>query len=161
MKQLWLRCYGKSRRASAEPILFFFAALLLPWLAIADVPATEFFVIDTASLAKFAPTDEALDAIPSTQLSKVSVAHGLYIDSGRLIFSTETFRIDAEFSGSAYQPKGQATPINYRINASNNRTTWSVASLQGNATKLGNQFITENWRNQRLIVLFRFIDLKR
>ena len=53
------------------------------------------------------------------------------------------------------------TSIGYNISASNDQTTWSLLSVQGSATKQGNQYITENWRTQPVTVVLRFLDLKK
>jgi len=141
---------------------------LILWLALgftglsqADVPSTEFFAIETSKLTKFAPTDAALDSLSRAQLVEVSIAHGLYRGGLAMKFDTATFRMDARFSGSALSPMGDPTSIGYNISASNDQTTWSLLSVQGSATKQGNQYITENWRRQPVTVILRFLDLKK
>ncbi|MEP6668173.1 MAG: hypothetical protein ABJF10_03420 [Chthoniobacter sp.] len=141
--------------------LAFCVALWLPGIARADAPATEFFAIETARLATLAPTDAALGTLSTAQLSTVSMAHGWYGGGLTMTFSTATFRIDARFSGSADFPGRGPASIGYRISASNDQTTWSVLSVQGTATKQGNQFVTENWRKQPVTVVLRFLDLKQ
>ncbi|HEV7405669.1 MAG TPA: hypothetical protein VGO11_22185 [Chthoniobacteraceae bacterium] len=139
-------------------ILFF--VRLLGTACHADVPATEFFAIDTTRLAKLAPTDAALDSLSSVELSEVSIAHGWYGDGLAMRFLTSTFRIDARFGGSA-SPRAKASSITYHIDASNDQTSWSLLSEQGVATKHGKQFITENWRTKPIAVILRFLDLKK
>ena len=136
-------------------------ALLLPGASRADEPATEFFAIETAKLTKLAPTEAVLDALSSTQLAEVSIAHGWYSGGLAMIFSTSTFRIDARFSGSANFRDGGPASIGYQIDASNNQTNWSLLSEHGTATKQGKQFITENWRKQRITVVLRFLILRQ
>jgi hypothetical protein len=136
----------------------FFVALFFTAPLHADAPATEFFAIETAKLAKFAPADSALDALSSNQLADISIAHGWYEGGLAMRFLTPTFRIDARFSGSA----GDApSSIAYNIAAGNDQTSWSLLSERGAATKQGKQFVTENWRKQRITVILRFLDLKQ
>ncbi len=141
---------------------------LLLWMALgfaglshADVPSTEFFAIETATLTKLAPTDAALDSLSSNRLAEVSIAHGWYSGGLAMRFDTATFRMDARFSASAHSPTGDPTSIGYNISASNDQTTWSLLSVQGSATKHGRQFITENWGTQPVTVVLRFLDLKK
>lgn len=138
-----------------------FVALWLPAASLADAPATEFFAIETAKLAKLAPTDAALDDLSGTQLSEVSIAHGWYGGGLAMTFSTATFRVDARFSSSANFSDRATASIGYRISASNDQMSWSLLSTQGMATKQGKQFITEHWRSQPVTVLLRFLDLKQ
>ncbi|MEI6234553.1 MAG: hypothetical protein WCT04_15980 [Planctomycetota bacterium] len=126
----------------------------------ADAPATEFFAIDTAKLAKLAPTDAALDSLSAVELSEISIAHGWYDGGLAMRFDSSTFRIDARFGGSA-DIRGAALPITYHIDASKDQTSWSLLSEKGAATKLGKQFVTENWRTTRITIILRFLDLKK
>jgi hypothetical protein len=142
-------------------ILFLCAALSFPEISRADAPATEFFAIETAKLMKAAPTDAALDALSSTQLSEISVAHGWYGGGLSIIFSTATFRIDARFGGSADFPGHGPASIGYDINASNDRTRWTILAEHGVATKQGRQWMTEQWRKQPITVILRFLNLKQ
>ena len=143
----------------------FFVALLfalsLPRSSRADVPATEFFAIETAKLAALAPTDAALDALSRVQLAEISIAHGWYDGEGRsTIFDTATFRLDARFDGSAdLSVRGPAT-IGYAIHASHDHKSWTLLSVDGAAAKQGKQYITEGWRKQPITVILRFLDLK-
>ena len=141
---------------------------LLVWMALgfaglshADVPSTEFFAIETAKLAKLAPTDAALDSLSSNQLAEASVAHGWYGGGLAMRFNTATFRMDARFSSNAHAPTGDSTSIGYNISASNDQKTWSLLSVQGSAAKQGSQFITKHWRRQPVTVILRFFDLKK
>ena len=136
-------------------------AVLLTATSHADAPATEFFAIETAKLAKIAPTDETLDILSTTQLADISIVHGWYDGGLAMRFVTSTFRIDARFSSSVDIRANATATIDYHIDASNDQTSWSLLSEQGAANKHGNQFITENWRKQKITVILRFLDLKR
>ena len=137
------------------------AVLMIAGACRADHPATEFFVIKTETLAKLAANDSDLDALSSSKLREISVATGWYKESLKLVFTTETFRINAQFSGIAdFTAKGPAS-IGYNIDAGKDHEGWSVASERGRATKLGKQFVTENWRTQPVVVVLRFLDLKQ
>ncbi len=144
----------------------FFAALVIglvagfPRAAHADVPATEFFAIETSKLAKLAPGDADLEALSSTKLAEVSIAHGWYRDGLSMRFDTATFRMDARFTASAFPQRGSAS-IGYNISASNDPSTWNLLAVQGLAARQGGQFITENWRAQPVTVILRFLDLKK
>ena len=140
--------------------LIVFMVRLLCSACHADAPATEFFAIDTARLSKLAPTDAALDSLSAAQLSEISIAHGWYDGGLAMRFLTSTFRIDARFGGTA-DIRGKASSITYHIDASNDQTSWSLLSEQGIATKQGRQFITENWRKQRITVILRYLELKQ
>lgn len=133
---------------------------MLPDASRADVPATEFFVTKTNELMKLAPTDTDLDALSGVTLAKISTAHGWYGRALAMTFSTATFRIYARFGDVADFTRGGPTAIEYHIDASNDQTSWDVASVEGRAMKLGKQFITENWRTQPTVVILRFLDLK-
>lgn len=148
---------------SSPPLLalILWMAFGLSGLSHADVPATEFFAIETAKLTKLAPNDTALDSLSGNQLAEISLAHGWYGGGLAMRFDTATFRMDARFSASAHAPTGDPASIGYNISASNNPTSWSLLSVQGSATKLGRQFITENWRTQSVTVVLRFLDLKK
>lgn len=148
---------------SSPPLLalILWMAFGLSGLSRADVPATEFFAIETAKLTKLAPTDVDLDSLSSNQLAEVSLAHGRYSGGLAMRFDTAAFRMDARFSASAHVPTGDPTSIGYNISASNDQKTWSLLSVQGSAIKLGRQFITENWRTQPVTVVLRFLDLKK
>ena len=126
--------------------------------AIADAPATEFFVVDTAKLAALASDDTKLDSISGDQLCKISVFRGSYTGGLSMRSETASFRTDARFT-STFSESHDA--MDYNISASSNPRTWDVCSEQGRAQKIGKQFVTKNWRTQRLAVIFRFLDLKR
>lgn len=160
--RLWSLSLGSWRLAMRYLViaLILLVGRLLVTACHADVPATEFFAIETAQLAKLAPTDASLDTLSSVQLSGVSIAHGWYDGGLAMRFLTSTFRIDARFGGSA-DPRANASSITYHIDASNDQTSWSLLSEQGVATKQGKQFITEGWRTKRITVILRFLDLKK
>lgn len=141
--------------------LILWMALGFSGLSHAEAPATEFFAIETSKLTKLAPTDADLDSLSRNQLDEVSLAHGWYHDGLAMRFDTATFRMDARFSDSAHTPTGDPASIGYNICASNNQKTWSLLTVQGSPTKLGKQFITENWRTQPVTVVLRFLDLKK
>lgn len=126
--------------------------------AFADVPATEFFVVDSAKLAALAPDDTKLDSISAEQLGKISVLRGSYTGGLSMRSTASRFRIDARFTSAFSETKN---PIGYNISASSNPGTWDVCSERGSARKTGRQFVTENWRSARLAVVLRFLDLKR
>jgi hypothetical protein len=67
----------------------------------ADFPVTEFFAIESAKLAKLAPTDADLDLLTTGKLAEISVVHGSYWNGTAMRFLTPTFRIDARFDGNA------------------------------------------------------------
>ncbi|MFZ2276830.1 MAG: hypothetical protein WAW39_03485 [Prosthecobacter sp.] len=141
--------------------LIFGIVLGFSGLSHADAPATEFFAIETSKLTKLAPTDADLDSLSRNQLDEVSLAHGWYNGGLAMRFDTATFRMDARFSDSAHTPTGDPASIGYNICASNNQKTWSLLAVQGSATRLGKQFVTENWRTQPVTVVLRFLNLKR
>lgn len=134
--------------------------LLLGAVCRGDAPATEFFAVDTARLAKLATNDAALDSLSSNQLAEISTAHGYYDSGLAMRFQTAAFRIDARFGGSA-DSKADAPPITYLISAGTGPTGWNVLSEQGLATKHGKQFVTGNWRTKPITVILRFVDLKK
>ena len=140
--------------------LILWIALWFPCAAPADSPATAFFAIETSKLTTLAPMDAALDSLSGTQLSKISIAHGWYGGGLSMRFDSQTFRIDARFSDSAYSPTRELNSIGYNIAASNDQASWSLLSVQGTATKQGKQFVTENWRMQPVTVILRLLDLK-
>jgi len=126
----------------------------------ADAPATEFFAIETAKLEPLASTDAALDSLSTTQLAKISIAHGVYYDGLAMRFETATFRVDAHFGGSA-DIHGGPKSITYRIDAGDDPKSWNLVSEAGVAVRQGKQFITEGWRKRRVAVILRFLDLKQ
>jgi hypothetical protein len=139
-------------------------ALLLLILALstrADLPATEFFAIDTAKLTQLAPTDGALVGLSSSRLSEISIAHGYYGGGLSMVFNTSTFRIDARFTESADLTAQGPVSLGYKISASNNPESWSLLSASGSVIKQGNQFITENWRKQPVTIILRSLNLKK
>lgn len=129
--------------------------------AYADYPATEFFVVDTAKLTKLVSDDSSLDKATSVQLQAISLAHGHFKDGTQLAFSTSTFRIDARLSRNPYSSSEKTESVAYNICASNVPSTWSIVATSGNAIKLGNQFITQNWRKEPITVVLRFLNLKQ
>lgn len=147
----------------SSPLLALILGMALGFsgLSYADAPATEFFAIETSKLTKLAPTDAALDSLSSNQLDEVSMAHGWYSGGLAVRFDTATFCMDARFSASAHTPTGDPASIGYNISASNDQKTWSLLSVQGSASKLGRQFITKNWRTQPVMVVLRFLNLKK
>ncbi|MCE9611688.1 MAG: hypothetical protein K8R23_15930 [Chthoniobacter sp.] len=140
--------------------LILLVALWRTSAAHADAPATEFFAIETAKLAKLAPTDAELDALSRTQLAEISLANGWYADGLSWRSLTTTLRIDARFSGRMDYRGEAPAPITYQIYASHDQTSWSLLAERGTATKQGKQFVTENWRKQKITVILRYLNLK-
>lgn len=134
-------------------------ALVLSTGCLADAPATEFFAIESARLAKLVPTDADLDSLSSTKLTEISIAHGWYAGALAMRFSTPTFRIDARFGGGA-DITGDAQRITYHIDASSDQTSWNLLSEEGAAMKQGRQFITDGWRKRKIVVILRLLNLK-
>jgi hypothetical protein len=126
--------------------------------AFADAPATEFFVMDSAKLSALASDDAKLDTLTADQLSKSSIMHGSYTGGLSLMTMTAKFRVDARFSAAFSEAKDS---ISYNICASTNPDSWDVCSEQGTAVKTGKQFVTENWRTRAVVVVFRFLNLRR
>ena len=126
--------------------------------ALADAPASEFFVIDSAKLTALASDDAKLNAITSVQLGEISIMQGSYTGGLSMRAISSRFRIDARFTSAFSDAK---EPIDYNISASTKPETWNVCSEQGTAIKTGNLFVTENWRTRPLVVVIRFLDLKR
>jgi hypothetical protein len=137
-----------------------FAASLFADVSRADAPATEFFAIETAKLVKLAPTDAVLDTLSSGKLSELSTAHGWYDGGLMMRFSTEAFRLDARFTDGVGSAGRGPDSIGYHITAGMGQKTWNVLREDGTAIKQGKQFITKDWRNQPVVVILRFLDLK-
>ncbi len=125
--------------------------------ASADVPATEYFVVDSAKLVALASDDTKLDTLSSDQLAKISVLSGSYTGELSMKSVAACFRIDARFTSAFADAKDS---IDYNISASSNSKAWDVCSEQGSARKIGKQFVSENWRNHPLAVVLRFLDLR-
>ena len=143
---------------SIRTAILFCTTLLFATICRADEPATEFFAIETRKLLPLAPADGDLDTLSSTQLSEISLARGWYNGGLSMHFIAPNFRLDARFGGMAF-PK--ASSITYNINASSDPKTWSLLAEQGTATKQGKQFVTEDWRKQRITVILRLLNLKK
>jgi hypothetical protein len=126
----------------------------------ADAPATQFFVIETAQLTKLAPTDQTLASLRTEQLSTASVASGWYAGGLSMVCELKGFRIEARFDGAA-APRSNGPPaISYHIDASTDRTSWNLVSVEGTVTKSGPQYVTRDWRKQQFTVILRLLDLK-
>ncbi len=126
--------------------------------ALADAPATEFFVVESAKLAALASEDVEIDSLSGDQLGMISVLRGSYTGGLSMRSETASFRIDARFT-SAFSEAQDA--IDYNVSASSKPDVWDVCSEKGRAQKNGKQFITKNWRTLRLVVVLRSLNLKR
>lgn len=115
-----------------------------------------FFIIKASELAKLAPTDEALDTVSMRALTETSIATGSYIGNGYFTFQSEGFGVQARFARSAEQNHQGPAAIEYNISARNAPGVWIFANQHDVAIKQGKHFIAKDWRNQEVVVLFRF-----
>ncbi len=127
----------------------------------ADSPGVEYFVIKSEKLRQRVPNDEQMDEVNSSQLEQLSEVHGHVerVRDASVFFATKSIRVDVRLSVFSLQPDDPITEIRYSI-SSGGPKDWKIVSVGGIASKIGNSFITKDWRSKPFVVVMRYINFK-
>jgi len=146
-------------KRTTTAFLWFFL-LFASSFAWADLPAFEYFAINTDRLPTSIQFEGDLITLGTEDLRALSSVHGVLesIDKCSVSFASPTFRLDISTNASPQIPNTPRS-ITYHISAGG-RHDWSIVSTHGQAIQVGNSFLSSNWRSKSVIVLFRPINLK-
>ncbi len=126
----------------------------------ADVPATAFFVLESPTLKRLV-ADKPLAEIADEKLAEAALASGRVIEgSANFFVSTKQHTLSVRLeSWQLLEEPGR--PFRYHISLWERDAKKAVFSLSGRATQNGKQSVTENWQQEKYVVVFRFLNLKK